>query len=71
MTTNRFVSSEETKWYRILQGQTDNTTRKIYKMKVTEKGHTTIIKDSNDHLGELIAKLTHEIKTFKSQNLII
>ena len=34
MTTNRFVSSEETKWYRILQGQTDNTTRKIYKMKV-------------------------------------
>lgn len=40
-------------------------------MKVTEKGHTTIIKDSNDHLGELIAKITHEIKTFKSQNLII
>lgn len=34
MTTNRFVSSEETKWYRILQGQTDNTTRKIYKMKI-------------------------------------
>ena len=34
MTTNRFVSSEETKWYRILQGQPDNTTRKIYKMKV-------------------------------------
>lgn len=34
MTTNRFVSSEETKWYRILQGQPDNTTRKIYKMKI-------------------------------------
>lgn len=34
MITNRFVSSEETKWYRILQGQTDTTTRKIYKMKI-------------------------------------
>ena len=33
-TTNRYVSAEETKWYRILQGQTDNTTRKIYKMKI-------------------------------------
>jgi hypothetical protein len=34
ITTNRYASSEETKWYRILQGQTDNTTRKIYKMKI-------------------------------------
>ncbi len=34
-TTNRYISSEETKWYRILQGQTDSTTRKIYKMKVS------------------------------------
>ncbi|MCY0979198.1 hypothetical protein PGH12_15020 [Chryseobacterium wangxinyae] len=33
-TTNRYISSEETKWYRILQGQTDNTSRKIYKMKI-------------------------------------
>lgn len=33
-TSNRYVSAEETKWYRILQGQTDNTTRKIYKMKI-------------------------------------
>lgn len=33
-TTNRYVSAEETKWYRILQGQADNTTRKIYKMKI-------------------------------------
>lgn len=33
LTTNRYVSSEETKIYRILQGQPDNTTRKIYKMK--------------------------------------
>lgn len=34
VTTNRYVSAEETKWYRILQGQTDNTSRKIYKMKI-------------------------------------
>lgn len=34
LTTNRYVSSEETKWYRILQGQTDGITRKIYKMKI-------------------------------------
>lgn len=34
VTTNRYASSEETKWYRILQGQPDNTTRKIYKMKI-------------------------------------
>ena len=33
LTTNRYVSAEETKFYRILQGQPDNTTRKIYKMK--------------------------------------
>ncbi|UFH31126.1 hypothetical protein LNP04_14230 [Chryseobacterium sp. C-71] len=34
ITTNRYASSEETKWYRILQGQPDNTNRKIYKMKI-------------------------------------
>lgn len=34
VTTDRFASSEETKWYRILQGQPDNSTRKIYKMKI-------------------------------------
>lgn len=33
LTSNRYVSSEETNMYRILQGQTDNTTRKIYKVK--------------------------------------
>lgn len=33
-TTNRYVSAETTNWYRILQGQTDGTTRKIYKMKI-------------------------------------
>lgn len=40
-------------------------------MKVTTKGHTTIIKDSKDDLGEFIAKLTHEINTFKGHNLIV
>ncbi|MFY1046806.1 hypothetical protein [Chryseobacterium sp. GP-SGM7] len=33
LTSNRYVSSEETKMYRILQGQPDTTTRKIYKVK--------------------------------------
>jgi hypothetical protein len=40
-------------------------------MEFTAKGHTTIIRDSKDDLGELISKLTHEINTFKGQNLII
>ena len=40
-------------------------------MKVTSKGHTTVIKDSNGDLGELIVKLTHQINSFKEQNLII
>ncbi len=40
-------------------------------MKVTSKGHTTIIKDSKDDLGEFIARLTYEINTFSEQNLII
>lgn len=40
-------------------------------MKVTAKGHTTIIKDNNDDLGEFISKLTYEIDNFKEQNLIV
>lgn len=40
-------------------------------MKVTAKGHTTIIKDNNDDLGEFISKLTYEINNFKEQNLIV
>ncbi|WP_396178143.1 ribonuclease Z [Flavobacterium sp.] len=40
-------------------------------MKVTVKGHTTLIKDSTDDLEAFVAKLTHEIHTFKEQNLII
>lgn len=40
-------------------------------MKVTSKGHTTVIKDSNGDLAEFIVKLTHQMNTFKTQNLII
>ena len=40
-------------------------------MKVTAKGHTTIIKDNNDDLGEFISKLTSEMNSFKEQNVII
>ena len=40
-------------------------------MKVIAKGHSTIIKDNNDDLGEFISKLTYEINTFKDQNLIV
>ena len=40
-------------------------------MKVTAKGHSTIIKDSKDDLGAFVAKLTSEINTFKTQNLLI
>jgi hypothetical protein len=40
-------------------------------MKVITKGHTTIIKDSNDDLGVLIALLTYDIDKYKEQNLIV
>ena len=40
-------------------------------MKVTAKGHTTIIKDSTDDLGAFIPKLSSEMDTFKEQNVII
>ena len=40
-------------------------------MKVSTKGHTTTVKCSNDDLGTFIAKLTHEINTFKDKNLIV
>ncbi len=33
LTTNRFVSAEDAKMYRIAEGQPDTTTRKIYKLK--------------------------------------
>lgn len=34
ITTNRYVSAEDAKMYRILQGEADNLSRKIYKMKI-------------------------------------
>jgi len=34
LTTNRYVSAEDSKMYRIMQGQSDDLTRKIYKMKI-------------------------------------
>ena len=40
-------------------------------MKVTAKGHTTIIRESKDDLGAFVAKLNREINTFKTQNLLI
>ena len=40
-------------------------------MKVSVKGHTTIIKDSKNDLGAFIAQLTYELAKFKTQNLVI
>ena len=40
-------------------------------MKVTQKGNTTIVKDTNDDLTILVTNLTNQYKTFESQNLII
>lgn len=40
-------------------------------MKVEQKGHTTIIKDTNDDLMVFLMKLTHEHKTFEGNNLIV
>lgn len=38
VTTNRFVSAEDSKFLRILQGQTDGNTRVVYKMKIQATG---------------------------------
>lgn len=40
-------------------------------MKVEDKGHTTIVKDTQGDAGALLMKLTHEHKTFEKRNLII
>ncbi len=40
-------------------------------MKVEQKGHTTIIKDTQGDLTGFLMKLTHEHKTFAKSNLII
>lgn len=40
-------------------------------MKVEQKGHTTIIKDTNGQTAEFLARLTHEYNSYKNDNLII
>jgi hypothetical protein len=40
-------------------------------MKVEQKGHTTIIKNTACSTSEFLQKLTHEYNTFKNQNLIL
>ena len=40
-------------------------------MKVTQKGKTTIIKDTQGNISIFLEKITHEHSSFKSQNLII
>ncbi len=40
-------------------------------MKVEQKDNCTIIKDTQGDLVSFLMKLTHEFKTFESQNLII
>lgn len=40
-------------------------------MKVEQKGHTTIIKETQGDIQNFLAKLTHEQGSFKRQNLIL
>jgi hypothetical protein len=40
-------------------------------MKVDQKGHTTIIKDTQGDLASFITKVTNQNKTFEKNNLII
>ncbi len=40
-------------------------------MKVDQKGHTTIIKDTQGDVLSFLEKVTHEHNSFKSQNLIL
>lgn len=40
-------------------------------MKVEQKGHTTVIKDTQGDLMSFIMKLTHEYKTFEKHNIIV
>lgn len=40
-------------------------------MKVDQKDHTTIIKDTQGDLASFLTKVTDQYKTFESQNLII
>lgn len=40
-------------------------------MKVEQKGHTTIIKDTQANIQNFLEKLTQQHATFKNQNLIL
>lgn len=40
-------------------------------MKVEQKGHTTIIKDTQGNIQSFVEKVTHEYNSFKSHNLIL
>ncbi len=40
-------------------------------MKVEQKGHTTIIKDTQGNFPNFIEKLTEQFNSFKEQNLIL
>ena len=40
-------------------------------MKVEQKGHTTIIRDTQGNFTQFIVKLINEHDTFKNQNLIL
>ena len=40
-------------------------------MKVEQKGHTTIIKDTQGNFSSFIEKLTNQFNTYKEQNLIL
>ena len=40
-------------------------------MKVEQKGHTTIIKDTQGSFSNFIVKLTDQFNTYKEQNLIL
>lgn len=40
-------------------------------MKVEQKGHTSIIKDTQGNFSSFIEKITEQFNTFKDQNLIL
>lgn len=40
-------------------------------MKVEQKGHTTIIKDTVGQTADFLMKITHEHNTYKNSNLIL
>lgn len=40
-------------------------------MKVEQKGHTSIIKDTQGNFTEFIEKLTNQFNSYKNQNLIL